>query len=162
MLSLAKQEMDASERNELLVSFCTAIVPAGHLAALAETFDRAGLNPASLGRTELIEFMGRGFHGEVHKHSKQLYLDGHYFHAVFEACKVYNKFVQTKGQSNKDGQPLMMDVWRPEGVLKIANCATETGRNVQQGVMFCRPCATPQPTNLPWIGPFVKRTAWTS
>jgi uncharacterized protein (TIGR02391 family) len=136
VLSLAKQEMGDSERNDLLVSFCKSIIPAAQQFALAALYDRAGLNPASLGRVELLEFTARGFHPEVHKHARQLFLDGHYFHAVFEACKAYNKQVQAKAQSPKDGQPLMMDVWRPDGVLKVADCTTDTGRNVQQGVMF--------------------------
>lgn len=136
ILSLAQQAMGPAERNELLASFCNAIVPTAQRAEVADIFERAGINPTSLGRAELTEFLSRGFHGEVHKHAKQLYLDGHYFHAVFEACKAYNKLVQAKGQSTKDGQALMMDAWRPEGSLKIADCTTETGRNVQQGVMF--------------------------
>lgn len=136
VLSLAKQEMGDSDRNDLLVSFCKAIIPAAQQAALADLYDRVGLNPAVLGRAELVEFTARGFHPEVHKHSKELFLDGHYFHAVFEACKAYNKQVQVKAQSQKDGQSLMLDVWRPDGVLRIADCATDTGKNVQQGVMF--------------------------
>lgn len=136
ILSLAKQPLEADERNELLACFCNAIVPITQQASLIEIFNRVGLNPAILGRVELAEFMGRGFHPEVHKHAKQLYLDGHFFHAVFETCKAYNKLVQAKSLSTKDGQPLMLDAWSPSGVLKIADCASETGRNVQQGVMF--------------------------
>jgi uncharacterized protein (TIGR02391 family) len=30
----------------------------------------------------------------------------------------------------------MLDVWRPEGVLKITKCVTETDKNVQDGIKF--------------------------
>ena len=81
--------------------------------------------------------MSRSFHSEIVRHCKKLFIEGHYFHAVFEACKVYNKLVQSKANSNKDGQPLMLEVWGPEkGVLKITPCQTETDRNVQDGVKF--------------------------
>ena len=49
-----------------------------------------------------------------------------YFHAVFEAAKVYNKLVQDKSQSEKDGQSLMLDVLSVNGVLKLNKCTTQT------------------------------------
>ena len=81
--------------------------------------------------------MGRGFHAEVIKHARALYMDGHLFHAVFEAAKAYNKAVREKAQSTKDGQSLMLEVWGwDKGCLKITACQTDTDKKVQDGVKF--------------------------
>jgi uncharacterized protein (TIGR02391 family) len=70
-------------------------------------------------------------------HCKQLFAQGNYFHAVFEACKVYNKAVQTKSKSTIDGEKLMMNVYSWEkGVLKLTPCISDTDKNVQDGVKF--------------------------
>ncbi len=83
------------------------------------------------------EFIARGFHSSVIEHCKRLYAQGNYFHAVFEACKVYNKAVQTKSCSTIDGESLMMNVWGwDKGVLKLTPCQTETDKNVQDGIKF--------------------------
>jgi hypothetical protein len=66
------------------------------------------------------EFYARAFHQSVVQHSGQLFLEGNYFHAVFESCKAYNRAVQEKSLNKKDGEDLMMMVWGWErGVLKV-------------------------------------------
>jgi uncharacterized protein (TIGR02391 family) len=136
ILSLAKQSMEPSERNALLIQFCRSTVPPPSLAKATEILERGGVPTATLNREELVEFTNRGFHPEVHKHSKKLFLDGYYFHAVFEACKAYNRSVQDKAQSSRDGQALMLEVWPPEGVLKLTKCVSDTDKNVQHGIKF--------------------------
>jgi len=97
----------------------------------------ANISESAIDKESNSEFLSRHFHKEINKHCRTLFVQGHYFHSVFEACKVYNKAVQEKAQSPKDGQPLMLEVWGPEkGVLKITPCQTETDRNVQDGVKF--------------------------
>jgi uncharacterized protein (TIGR02391 family) len=82
-------------------------------------------------------FLQRNFHSEINIHSKQLFLDEYYFHAVFEAAKVYNKRVKQKSKEKLDGQPLMHKVWGSDtGVLKITECISETDHNVQNGIKF--------------------------
>ncbi len=76
-------------------------------------------------------------HQQITEHCKILFAQGNYFHAVFEACKVYNKLVQSKSQTLLDGQALMLQVWGCEkGVLKITSCKTDTEKNVQEGIKF--------------------------
>jgi len=137
ILSLAKQRMESDKRNELLVNFCRQICPEQFTGNVENILEKAGINSTAVNREALAEFMGRGFHPDIIKHCKTLYLQSHYFHAVFEACKVYNKQVQLKSQSQKDGQALMLDVWGADnGVLKITPCQTETDKNTQNGVKF--------------------------
>lgn len=88
-------------------------------------------------RKDYEAFSMRTFHPTVVLHAKDLFLQGNYFHAVFEASKAYNKDVREKAQSKKDGQPLMLEVWGCEkGVLKVTRCESDTDRNVQDGIKF--------------------------
>lgn len=137
ILSLAKQRMTSDKRDNLLVTFCKSIASEEHIAAIDMILAKAGISNSQVEREATSEFIARGFHAEVYKHSKNLYAQGNYFHAVFEACKAYNKFVQAKAQSTKDGQALMLESWSGKhGVLKITPCQTETELNVQDGVKF--------------------------
>lgn len=90
-----------------------------------------------LDQTKLRGFDERRFHSEINLHCRTLFGHGHYFHAVFEAAKTYNRFIQNKSSSQLDGQKLMMSVWDPgSGILKVTPCLTETDRNVQDGIKF--------------------------
>ncbi len=135
ILTLAKQEMNNAERNERLSQFLDLIVPESHKPDMDKILKKAGI--AIQFQTEAVkEFYARSFHQEIHKHCSKLFVQGNFFHAVFEAAKVYNKKVQEKAQMVKDGQSLMMDAWASNGVLKVTACKTETDRNVQEGVKF--------------------------
>lgn len=137
ILSLAKQEMSADERDRLLVDFCRKISSAELKSRAEKILMDNGVSLATAGKEQIGEFLNRNFHPLVNQHCRELFLQGNYFHAVFEACKVYNKLVKQKSQSAKDGQPLMLEVWGCDnGVLKITPCATETDRNVQDGIKF--------------------------
>lgn len=137
ILTLAKQRMDEDERDKLLVEFCTKLAPESARPQVASLLLECGIAPRIVNRENLELFVRRSFHAKVVEHSQRLFLQGNYFHAVFEACKVFNVLVKGKSQSEKDGQALMLDVWSPgTGVLKITPCLTETDRNVQDGVKF--------------------------
>lgn len=136
IMSLGRQSMTSDERNQLLTEFCKKLVNQEQMPLLGKILEDAGVNANSIKNQDLNDFNTRDFHAEVHKHCRQLYLDGHYFHAVFEACKVYNKLVRLKAQENDDGQSLMMKAWDPKGVLKVTSCQTETDFNVQNGIKF--------------------------
>lgn len=137
ILSLAKQKMGEDERNGLLKSFLDQLTGEGELrASLYSVLESAGIAGSEV-NADKQEFLQRGFHSEVIKHCQTLFSQGNYFHAVFEACKVYNKLVSEKAVSPKDGEALMMDVWGwQSGVLKVTACQTETDKNVQDGIKF--------------------------
>jgi len=135
ILTLAKQQMNNEERNKKLISFLDLITPESYKENVNKILERAGVGV----QTEVEasrDFYTRNFHSEIHKHCFKLYSQGNYFHAVFEAAKVYNKKVQEKAQSSKDGQSLMMEAWTTSGVLKVTACQTETDKNIQEGIKF--------------------------
>lgn len=137
VLSLAKQRMNPDERSELLVAFCRRIAPPAHRDELDRILSDELGKSADAANTSQSEFLSRGFHPIVIEHCRSLFAQGNYFHAVFEACKAYNKLVHKKARSSLDGEALMLGVWGCErGVLKVTACETETDRNVQDGVKF--------------------------
>lgn len=137
ILSLAKQRMDSEERDKLLTQFSLKIGGETNREAVQRILTDAGVGRSVVNKEDQDLFVGRRFHGTVIQHSRKLFLQGNYFHAVFEAAKAYNVEVKKKAQSSKDGQALMLDVWGAEkGVLKITACVTDTDRNVQEGVKF--------------------------
>ncbi|MDF1502374.1 TIGR02391 family protein [Roseisolibacter sp. H3M3-2] len=137
ILSLAKQRSDAEERDRLLTRFCLKIAPDGLRDSVQRILTDAGISGATVNQENVKAFAGRGFHPAVIKHSRKLFLEGNYFHAVFEAAKAYNVEVRQKAKSTKDGQALMLDVLGVEkGVLKLTAGVTDTDRNVQEGVKF--------------------------
>jgi len=137
VLSLAKQKMNNEERDLLLINFCKRITPDDLQDRLMGILND-GLGPSQNAEKEVhTEFINRGFHSTVIEHCKKLFAQGNYFHAVFEACKIYNKLVQAKTNSTSDGEGLMMSVWGCEkGVLKLTPCITDTDKNVQDGIKF--------------------------
>ncbi len=130
ILTLAKQQMNNEERNKNLINFLDLITPESHKENVNKILKQAGVVEASR------DFHTRNFHSEIHKHCSKLYSQGNYFHAVFEAAKVYNKKVQEKAQSSQNGQALMMEAWTTSGVLKMTACQTKTDKNIQEGVKF--------------------------
>lgn len=137
ILSLARTQMNSEERERRLVQFCRAIVSKDEAETLDDILRQAGVGTLTVGHERRGVFEGRQFHPEVVRHSQKLFLQGNYFHAVFESAKAYNKLVRDKSQSEKDGQPLMLEVWGcDKGVLKVTPCTSETDRNVQDGIKF--------------------------
>ena len=133
VLSLARQNMAAEARKGRLIAFLNLIVPPAHNEGVTRILKDAGIVVLSEANRD---FFARSFHPEIHKHCAKLYSEGNYFHAVFEAAKVYNKLVQEKSKLSKDGQALMMEAWTSTGVLKVTACETETDKNVQEGIKF--------------------------
>jgi uncharacterized protein (TIGR02391 family) len=137
IMSLAKQRLDSITRNDKLATFCFKLAPQEHYSEVCKLLSDCGISISEKHNLLLEAFHNRKLHHEIHIHSKSLFLQGNFFHAVFEACKAYNKLVQTKAQSNKDGCSLMMAVWDGRsGQLKITPCITETDLNVQDGIKF--------------------------
>lgn len=136
VMSLATEKMNNDLRNKLLIQFGKEIAGEHNVERVIEIFSKNGLPYNLVYKDELDEFLRREFHGEVYKHCKDLFIQGNYFHAVFEAAKAYNQMVKEKSQSEKDGFSLMMDVFSMNGVLKVTKCVSETDRNVQEGIKF--------------------------
>ena len=135
ILTLAKQNMDNDERNQKLVKFLKLITPENKFANVEKILNEAGVN-LCLDEEAVREFYSRRFHSIISQHCLNLYEQRNYFHAVFEAAKIYNKLVKDKSKSEKDGFSLMTEVWGYNGVLKVTKCETETERNFQDGLMF--------------------------
>ncbi len=137
VLSLAKARLGSEESEARLIKFLRQLSGDDSWAGISKILENCGISASKLNRDDYNRFMGRGFHAEVIKHAQALYMDGHLFHAVFEAAKAYNKAVREKVQSAKDGQSLMLEVWGwDKGCLKITPCLTDTDKNVQDGVKF--------------------------
>jgi uncharacterized protein (TIGR02391 family) len=137
LLSLARQNISSDERTRLLIQFCHGLVNDDLLRQVDKILVDAGIPIEAVNKEDYVLFISRAFHEEVNKHSRDLFLQGNYFHAVFEACKVYNLLVKEKAQTGKDGAPLMLEVWGCEkGVLKITACTSQTDKDIQDGVKF--------------------------
>lgn len=80
-------------------------------------------------------FNSRNYHPEIKKHAFKLFNDGLYFHAVFECCKSFDKYVGEKAEMDKHGTALMGVALSLNGCLKLNTQVTETERNEQEGLM---------------------------
>lgn len=84
---------------------------------------------------ETKSFDLRRFHPEVKKHARLLFIENRHFHAVFECCKAFNKYVREKSKLDKHGSDLMSVALSLKGSLKLNTQQTETERNEQEGIM---------------------------
>jgi uncharacterized protein (TIGR02391 family) len=137
VLSLAKTSMDSTKRTKRLITFCLELTPERNKKGTIEFLEKNGCPYNLLHRDSFDDFLKRNLHSEIVKHSQRLFVQGNYFHAVFESVKSYNKDVKTKSQSDKDGQQLMLNVWGSEnGVLKVTACESQTDKDFQDGIKF--------------------------
>jgi uncharacterized protein (TIGR02391 family) len=137
ILSIAQANLEASECERRLIKFCQQLAGDQEWTRVAKILADAGVSQTSVNRDNYNLFMAREFHAEVIKHAHTLFMNGHLFHAVFEAAKAYNKAVREKAQSTKDGQALMLEVWGWErGCLKVTACQSDTDRSTQEGIKF--------------------------
>jgi uncharacterized protein (TIGR02391 family) len=135
VLSLAKQPMTESEKDDQLICFLELLnCSDDERRKIDEILVLAGVNDCALEKRKTL--YNRSLHPDIYRHCSDLFFNGHYFHAVFEAAKIYNKAVQRKSRSEKDGRALMMEAWKPNGTLRITPCMSETDRNVQGGLAF--------------------------
>ena len=137
VLSLAKTPLDNTERIKRLINFCLELTPEEHKSKTIEFLERNNCPYNLLYKDNLDEFLKRNFHPEIIKHSQKLFLQGNFFHAVFESAKAYNNDVKEKSKNDKDGQALMLSVWGCEnGVLKVTKCQSQTDKDYQDGIKF--------------------------
>jgi uncharacterized protein (TIGR02391 family) len=136
IMSIGKASLNSEDRQIRLVTFCLELTPEHQKGAIAEFLEKNGFAYNLVYKDALMEFSKRNFHAEIHSHSKKLFLQGNYFHAVFEATKAFNNKVKEKSISIKDGEGLMMDVFSINGVLKVNRCSTDSEKNVQEGTKY--------------------------
>ena len=137
ILSLARTSIESTERVKRLIAFCLELTPEMDKKGAIEFLEKNGCPYNLLHKDSFDDFLKRNLHSEVVKHSQRLFVQGNYFHAVFESVKSYNKDVKTKSQSDKDGQQLMLNVWGSEnGVLKVTACESQTDKDFQDGIKF--------------------------
>ena len=139
IMSLGNHSCSLGKRQQLLITFVKSLSrdedDLQH--TLLTILNDCGVDTAIDNEDVLERFDKNQFHPEIIAHCKGLYGQGNYFHAVFEAVKVYNNLVKSKTQSAEDGTQLMHRVWDARnGVLKVNACASETDRNVQDGIRF--------------------------
>lgn len=129
--------MENIERTKRLINFCLELTPEQYKKSTIDFLEKNNYPYNLLYKDDLDEFLKRNFHSEVIKHSQKLFIQGNYFHAVFESAKAYNKDVKEKSNSDKDGQPLILSVWGcGSGVLKVTQCTTQTDKDFQDGIKF--------------------------
>ena len=82
-------------------------------------------------------FKARCFHPKVVRHAKQQFTDGHYFDAVDECCKAFEKHVAEKSKTTKRGCKLMSEFLNNNsGSLKLNSGETQTEQDSQEGLMY--------------------------
>jgi uncharacterized protein (TIGR02391 family) len=79
-----------------------------------------------------------GIHPRIIKVSGQLFTDGHYSLAIFEAFKGVNNYVKEKsGLTNNDGRDLMAQAFKLSSPkLRWSKLLTESEKNEQEGFML--------------------------
>lgn len=130
VLTLALQKTDLDQKNNKLIQFLETLFENKISDELNSILEKSGVLISSQ------EFIQRDYHSQIQTHCKYLYQQQNYFHAVFEAAKVYNRYVQAKSTNDKDGVDLMMNVLSINGVLKLNSGKTKSEQNVQEGVKF--------------------------
>jgi uncharacterized protein (TIGR02391 family) len=138
LMTLFKQRLPDAEKLQLLQSFLISLTPPNMRNAINQILQECGI-PLKMGElVDMSDFDARRFHPEVVAHSRDLFLKGHYFHAVFEAAKAYNAAVKMKsGLTELDGQALMNKVFSSQKpIIWITSCTTETEKNIQDGYRF--------------------------
>lgn len=82
-------------------------------------------------------FTSLDLHPDIKRVTKQLFLDGHYSQAVFEAFKRVNNMVKEKsGRKDLDGSTLMTTVFsKNTPVLKLNSGTSQSDKDEQEGFM---------------------------
>jgi uncharacterized protein (TIGR02391 family) len=131
VFSIANQKhLPIWDRNKKLISFTNLLLTTDQQEQANKIFVTAGI------LNESHEFDNRDYHKAIIDNSRKLFIETNYFHAVFEAAKCYNKEVQRRSGSSKDGSQLMMDVFGDKGVLRHNEGKTPTEIDELNGIKF--------------------------
>lgn len=83
MMSLFKFDGSDSDKLDMLIQFLTNITPEDLREKVFKILSDCGFVDTVSDDNKI--FYSRAFHGEVIKHSRELFLQGSYFYAVFES-----------------------------------------------------------------------------
>lgn len=137
MMSVGKQPLPDDERCRRVTAFALALVSDSEKPVVRRWLVDAHVPKRVVYKAALDRFEARDFHSEVTFHARDRFIDEDYFHAAFEVCKAFDKAVQAKKESPATGQALMLQAWGCDrGWLKVTRCASETDRDIQDGLKF--------------------------
>jgi uncharacterized protein (TIGR02391 family) len=138
LMTLFKQRIPDTDKLQLLQDFLISLTPPNMRKTINQILQECRIPLKIDEPVDMSDFDARKFHPEVVAHSRDLFLKGHYFHAVFEAAKAYNAAVKMKsGLTELDGQALMNKVFSSQKpIIRITRCNTETEKNIQDGYRF--------------------------
>lgn len=126
----SQKQLPLWERNKRLISFTKLLLVDNQIASVNKIFIDAGI------LAESHEFDNRNFHTDIVDNCRKLFIETNYFHAVFEAAKLYNKKVESKAGLSKDGYKLMMDAFGENGVLRHNEGKTQSERDELNCIKF--------------------------
>lgn len=87
--------------------------------------------------TQLHPFEERNVHPEIDVIARQLFDNGHYSHATFEAYKYIDKKVQMLSSSSETGYKLMTQAFNETSpLIKLNNLSSTSEKDEQKGYMF--------------------------
>lgn len=119
------------ERNKKLLSFTKLLLSD---STQIETANKIFIDAGVI--AESHEFDNRKFHEDIVTHCRKLFVETNYFHAVFEAAKLYNKKVESKSGISKDGYKLMMDAFGENGVLRHNEGISQSEKDELNDIKF--------------------------
>jgi uncharacterized protein (TIGR02391 family) len=138
VMSIAeREELNDEEKAENILKLMKEIANRVDYEGAAAIFKEAGyvLNRSAEEPTQLSQH--GNFHPEVVSHCKILFDQGHYFHAMSEACKAYNIAVKNKlGGTSKDGRDLMLSEFGQGKRIRAVPGDTESENNFLEGLKF--------------------------
>jgi uncharacterized protein (TIGR02391 family) len=96
----------------MIVDFCLAITTKESLSRVIEILEDCGIPKNITRKKQKVEFAMLKLHEKVLMHSEQHYISQQYAHAVFEACKAYHKYIETKtGYTDSSSRSLVQYSW---------------------------------------------------
>ena len=125
--------------NDLLLHYRLRVENNGKLRTLSqfdEIYYRDRQSKKEAKTTDANLFDTRKLHPEVIQHGRLHFIEGRYFHAIFECCKAFDRYVSKKANSNESGTKLMQRVLAPDtGSLRLNALQTQTEKDMQLGLM---------------------------
>ncbi len=106
----------------------------------AITYRLTPLQPKNPVATEYVEphaFESRDVHPDLPKKVRDLFDDGHYTQATFEACKYLDNLVRKFAPNTKSGEARMMTAFKDEApLIQLNPLLSESDKDEQRGYRF--------------------------
>lgn len=136
--SLEKSRIPKCERESIFMTFATSLARDGPTRSrILEILSNHGIQVCVPSSELERKFDSLELHPRLVVHCRRLFGQRHFFHAVFEAVKVFEREVQSAAKIGRSGEALMMVAWDSEhGELKVAEGGSRSEMNVQEGIKF--------------------------